>query len=379
MKRYDLWKLSFLNIFATPTRSVLTILGMAIGIGAILAVLTLGDAGRTQVESEMARLGIDKVWLTANEGAALRHGDAALLADALSTTVTEQVYAPATVRCRDEEQVGVVVGCTPDYMGIMDTQVLAGRALYPLEWKQGGRSVLLGRTLAQELGALTGDIVSVSGVTFRCVGVVEQRNELSQVNAERAVFVPVAVFCELMGQTVHEITLSVPKSTKPQAVAAMAVDVMRSQRNIDVQATTMQVQIEAANSVMAIFVDVLKWVAAICILVGGIGVMNILLVSVRERRREIGIMKSLGTTRAQICMLFLLEALIYALVGGVLGIAIGFGLIGTAGSSIGLHPVVRFRDCALVFTSALLVGLFFGVMPASRASQLRPVDALREE
>ena len=107
--------------------------------------------------------------------------------------------------------------------------------------------------------------------------------------------------------------------------------------------------------------------------------MNILLVSVRERRREIGIMKSLGTTRAQICMLFLLEALIYALVGGVLGIAIGFGLIGTAGSSIGLHPVVRFRDCALVFASALLVGLFFGVMPASRASQLRPVDALREE
>ncbi|MEG0640414.1 MAG: ABC transporter permease, partial [Clostridia bacterium] len=83
-----------MNIFATPTRSVLTILGMAIGIGAILTVLTLGDAGKTQVQSEMARLGIDKVWLTASNGSALKHGDAEMLSQALHTTVTEQVYAP---------------------------------------------------------------------------------------------------------------------------------------------------------------------------------------------------------------------------------------------------------------------------------------------
>ena len=141
----------------------------------------------------------------------------------------------------------------------------------------------------------------------------------------------------------------------------------------------MQVQIEAANSVMSIFVDVLKWVAAICILVGGIGVMNILLVSVRERRREIGIMKSLGTTEGQICLLFLLEALVYALVGGCMGLVIGIGLIETAGRSIGLTPVIRLGDCATVFLAALAVGLFFGVSPASRASRMKPVDALRDE
>ena len=90
-------------------------------------------------------------------------------------------------------------------------------------------------------------------------------------------------------------------------------------------------------------------VAAICILVGGIGVMNILLVSVRERRREIGIMKSLGTTEGQICLLFLLEALVYALVGGCMGLVIGVGLIETAGRSIGLTPVIRLGDCVAVF------------------------------
>ena len=219
----------------------------------------------------------------------------------------------------------------------------------------------------------------MSGVPLWVRGIIAQGNELSQVDASGAVFLPIAVFCEWMGQSVHEIILSVPEGVTPQAVAAMAQDVMRVKRDMSVEAVTMQVQIEAANSVMSIFVDVLKWVAAICILVGGIGVMNILLVSVRERRREIGIMKSLGTTEGQICLLFLLEALVYALVGGCMGLVIGIGLIETAGRSIGLTPVIRLGDCAAVFLAALAVGLFFGVSPASRASRMKPVDALRDE
>jgi len=136
---------------------------------------------------------------------------------------------------------------------------------------------------------------------------------------------------------------------------------------------------EAADSVVSVFVDVLKWVAMICVLVGGIGVMNILLVSVRERTREIGIMKSLGTTRGQICRLFLLEALLYALIGGAAGVLTGLLLIAVAGWSIGLNAHAAIGDCLLVFACALMVGLVFGVAPASRASALTCVDALREE
>ncbi len=379
MKRYDFWKLSLLNIFAAPARSVLTVLGMAIGIGAILAVITLGDAGRAQVKSEMTRLGIDRVWLTAAEGETLRHGDAQLLASALDATATEQVYAPATARAGRREESCVLVGCSREYMDLMGTGVLEGRDLYAAEWQPGARSVLLGAALAEKLGVESGELISVSGVPLWVRGIIAQGNELSQVDASGAVFLPIAVFCEWMGQGVHEIILSVPEGVTPQAVAAMAQDVMRVKRDMSVEAVTMQVQIEAANSVMSIFVDVLKWVAAICILVGGIGVMNILLVSVRERRREIGIMKSLGTTEGQICLLFLLEALVYALVGGCMGLVIGIGLIETAGRSIGLTPVIRLGDCAAVFLAALAVGLFFGVSPASRASRMKPVDALRDE
>ncbi len=379
MKRYDFWRLSLRNIFAAPARSVLTVLGMAIGIGAILAVLTLGDAGKHQVQSEMARLGIDRVWLTAAEGGSLRQGDAELLMQALGTTATEQVYAPVMAQSAAKQQSCVVVGCTRAYLTVMDTSVLKGRGLYAPEWEAGGRSVLLGEEIATELSVAAGELVSLAGMPFWVRGVVRQNNELSQVDASRAVFMPIKVLCGMMGQSVHEITLTVPKGAKPQAVAVMAQDVMLSQRGLHVETVTMQVQIEAANSVMSIFVDVLKWVAVICILVGGIGVMNILLVSVRERRREIGIMKSLGTTEGQVCTLFLLEALIYALVGGTFGILIGVGLIETAGRSIGLTPVIRIGDCAAVFMAALAVGLFFGVAPASRASRMKPVDALREE
>lgn len=379
MKRYDFWKLSLLNIFAAPARSVLTVLGMAIGIGAILAVITLGDAGRAQVKSEMTRLGIDRVWLTAAEGETLRHGDGQLLASSLDTAATEQVYAPATARAGRHEESCVLVGCSREYMDMMGTCVLEGRDLYAAEWQAGARSVLLGTALAEKLAVEPGDLISVSGVPLWVRGVIAQGNEMSQVDASGMVFLPIAVFCERMGQSVHEIILSVPEGIAPQAAAAMAQDVMRLKRDMSVEAVTMQVQIEAANSVMSIFVDVLKWVAAICILVGGIGVMNILLVSVRERRREIGIMKSLGTTGGQICLLFLLEALVYALVGGCMGLVIGIGLIETAGRSIGLSPVIRLGDCAAVFLAALAVGLFFGVSPASRASRMKPVDALRDE
>lgn len=379
MKRYDLWRLSARNLCASPVRSALTVLGMAIGVGAILAVLTLGTAGKHSVEYEMSRLGVDRVWLTAGENGDIQRGDAAMLSGALGMAVTEQVYAPATVRRAGVERQAVLVGCSRDYLAVMDTEVLEGRGLYALEWRAQSRAVLMGEELARSLRAFPGGEVSVSGFVFRLAGVVRQRNELSQIDAANAVFVPINAFCDLMGDRVHELTITVPREQKPQAVAAMAEDMMRQKRGADVETMTMQVQIEAANGVVAIFVDVLKWVALICILVGGIGVMNILLVSVRERRREIGVMQSLGSTRAQICWMFLLEALMYALVGGALGLVIGFMLIGSAGAAIGLSPIISVSDCALTFGCAVAVGLFFGVLPASRASRMRPVDALRDD
>ena len=379
MRRMDLWKLSLLNVFAAPLRSMLTVLGMAIGIGAILAVVTLGDAGKTQVRSEMARLGIDKVWITGAQETMLQQGDGNLLAEALQLKAAETVYASAEAVCGEREETAAIVGCEAEYLHMTGVEIVSGRMLYPVEWEADGRGLLLGENAAKALAAAAGDIIELFGRPFLVRGIVRGSDAFSRVDPSEAIFVPVKTLYAFIGTTIHEIMLDVPSGMLPQTAAAMASNVLANRRGLNVETMTLQVQMEAADSVIETFVEVLKWVALVCVLVGGIGVMNILLVSVRERRREIGIMKSLGATHRQICTLFLLEAVSYALLGGVLGVGLGHMLISIAGLSIGLAAQAEAADCICVFLAAVMIGVFFGVMPASRAAALTCVDALQEE
>lgn len=379
MKWKDRWSLSLRNIFSAPARSLLTVLGMAIGVGAILAVLTLGTAGRNQVRAEMARLGIDRVWISGDGKTPLMQGDGALLAGTLNAAALEQFAAPVEARGGDKEASLLLVGCTQEYLQSAQARLLEGRTLYPLEWKEGGNVMLLGEEAARELELGPGQIASLAGAPFWCVGVVRAEDGASQLELNRAAFVPLQTLADETGCALTQIVLIAGKEQKPQELARRAEQLLWRRRGVAVSTVTMQAQGEAAESVIAVFVDVLKWVAFICTLVGGIGVMNILFVSVRERRREIGVMKALGAAPSLICGLFLMEALIYAAVGGAAGVLIGIGLIQAAAGSIGLAPVLQAGDCAAVLLAALTIGLLFGVLPAFKASRLRPADALREE
>ena len=376
MKRYDFWKLSLRNVAGSPIRSLLTVLGMAIGVGAILAVLTLGDAGKTQVESEMVRLGIDRVWLTSGESGSLRQGDGARLAQALQTQVTEQSYLYGEVANGEYRTQAVIVGCEPEHAE--QSTLVEGRFLWPAEWSAQGQSVLLGEKLAAELKLHAGDRISICRKLFRVAGVIRQNRQSVRVDGDTVVFMPLEGIAAWTGNGVQEMTIAVGKNQRPVNVAQQAIEALRSLTGREAQATTMQAQVEAAESVIEIFVNVLAWIACICILVGGVGVMNILLVSVRERRREIGVMKSLGASEKQICLMFLMEAVLYAAIGGVTGVLIGFGIIRMASGAIGLRTNTRASDVAAVFSAAVAIGLFFGVSPALRASRMSPVDALRE-
>lgn len=378
MKRLEWWKLSLLNVFASPVRSLLTVLGIAIGIGAILAVITLGEAGQVQVRSEMTRLGIDKVWLTAQDGG-LRMGDGEWLGGVLGVQAAEAVYLPSSVCFGADEEQLAAVGCTQTYLDMCGASLVQGRHLHALEWEADGRSLLLGAEAARRLRAVPGDVVVLHGIPFVVAGLVEGGDAFGRTDASLSAFLPVRVLCDIMGDSIQEIMLDVPRGAQPQTLADEAQRALAIRRDIAAEAVTLQVQMEAADSVIAIFVDVLRWVAFVCMLVGGIGVMNILLVSVRERRREIGVMKSLGATYGQICTLFLLEALLYALIGGALGVCMGLGLISMAGAAIGLAARAKAADCLTVLAFSMLTGLFFGVAPASRAAGMKCVDALRQE
>ena len=374
MKVQDAMWLSATNLIKNPMRTLLTILGLGVGIAAILTVITLGAAGEVQVEREIDKLGVDKVWLTAENGSSLTPDSAAAVAAASGAPACAAAYTAGAVVADGEVHVVSVTGYDAGAEKVLQPVLLEGRWFTEREYQQGASVAIVNDALASALGGSpVGRRISLGVRQVTVVGVAAP----AEAQATGAlVALPLRTLLDTYPDaSVSEVTVSVPHGARADEVAAMALASLGE----GFQAATLQTEIDAARSVIRIFVMVLACVAAVCMVTGGIGVINILLVSVRERRREIGLMKAVGGTSGQVAALFLMESVCYALLGGLLGLALGVGMIALFGRIIGLSASLTVAVALPTLLGAGALGVIFGVAPAMKAAGMQPVDALRQE
>ncbi|MBP3636367.1 MAG: ABC transporter permease [Clostridia bacterium] len=376
MRLTDAAGLSATNLRKNPVRTLLTILGLGVGIGAVLTVLTLGSAGEEQVEFQIARLGVDKVWITPMDGHALEADAGEAITASTGAPACAGAYTLTAVSLNGHTALAQVNGYDQGMEVVHTPSILEGRLFASREY--AGRPVaLVDETMAEALGGeVIGSRVDVGSRKVRIVGIVGGMKVQAVSASNGMIILPLQTFLDTYAAAgVSEVTVGVPQGARAEQLGDAAVTALGG----GYQASTLQAEIDAARSVVRIFVMVLTCVAAVCMLTGGIGVMNILLVSVRERRREIGLIKAIGGTGTQVGLLFLLEAVCYALLGGILGILLGMVMIRLFGAWIGLDAVLSAQLALPAVGIAALLGAIFGVAPALRAAGMLPVDALKSD
>ncbi|MBC8530711.1 ABC transporter permease [Gehongia tenuis] len=382
MSFWDMARMAFHHMRHNFMRSFLTLLGIAIGVASILTVTSVGDGGRARMNRELMRFGINRVWIYPEEDPLTVRSAAALMG-------LDNVSACCPVARRMGLAEGgegrctlQVVGATPAQLEGEELKLVLGRFLKDTDGALRERSAVIMSRTAEALyaGDPIGETLWVDGAAFKVVGVVESGTEpVSKSAAVDQVFLPLSVYETLYpGGSLTEITLSVAEGADVAGVREAAGE-MLARQSVKAELKSLDYERGLAEDVLSIFLMVMSFVAAICLVAGGVGVMNIMLVTVSERTHEIGLMKALGADSGMIMVQFLGEALFFSLTGGLIGILGGMGLTALARIFLDIPAAVGFGPALLTALFAAALGLVFGLYPAWKATQLDPVEALGKE
>ena len=375
----DAIRMSASNLRGRLMRTLLTILGLGVGVAAVLTVITLGSAGELRVEQEIVKLGVNKIWVRpAGDEKGISLSSAEQLRRETGAPVCAGAYTAAVLNdqgCTRTVQVaGYDIGCNE----VHKIQIVAGRLLHPVDHERAHAVCVVDEGLAEQLGGNPlGRYISLGARSFLVVGVVKRMPAQMMSGINGFVILPMSAFMDTFAGNVAELTISVPMHLRPQMLAEQIEQHLSEDETYRID--TLEKEINAAREIVRIFVMVLLCVACVCVLTGGIGVMNVLMICVRERRREIGLMKALGASASDIASIFLLEALIYAVLGGMLGLVLGYLMIVVFGYWIGLEAVFTAAVWVPVLLGSSLLGVMFGVLPSLKAASLEPVIALGSE
>jgi putative ABC transport system permease protein len=391
---------------ANKLRSLLTMLGIVIGVAAVIAMVALGTGAQTAVKERISSLGTTLLTVSpgqqrgmgvviADQNAKLTMEDAKALEDRAAniTAVQPEMNRNLQITYTNRNASASVVGTSANYLEVRKYKLLAGRMFTAMEDDARQRLAVVGPAVATNMGleapdALLGENIRIRGIQFTVIGVLESKGQASPFgNPDEQILIPIntgrfRVFGTDRLRSISVLALSEEKI--PDAMADIQKVLRREHRLRQNQPDDFQMRSQAdflntLGETTQVFTYLLSGIAAVSLLVGGIGIMNIMLVSVTERTREIGIRKALGATRSAILLQFLIEAIVLCCLGGLIGIVVGSGGATALSAAFAWNVKISLPAIFLAFAFSAAVGLIFGVWPARRAATLDPIVALRYE
>ncbi len=402
----EMLRIAWGGITANKLRSGLTILGMTIGVASVIVLIAVGNGSSKAVQSTIQSLGTNvlvvqssggfrfgarastaaSVSLTKQDAEALQ--DPSLAPDVKSASPVVNATEAKLVYDGTSYEPSSFVGTTPSYLTAHTYKLQEGTSFTSEDVSRHRRVAVIGQTVVQELFAgqnAVGQNMKVNGSNYEVLGVLAKKGTNGITNEDDVVMAPITTVQDSITGTgpIDSITVQASSESSLDAAEAQVTQILEERHRIkDTAEPGFNVLnqgslLETSSSTSSVFTTLLGEVAAISLLVGGIGVMNIMLVSVTERTREIGIRKAIGARRGDILTQFLTEAVLVSLFGGITGVAVG--VIGSHFEIAGVHPEIATYSIFLAFGAALASGLFFGTYPAARAARLRPIEALRFE
>ncbi len=412
----DIAKTAFSSLMANKLRSSLTVLGIVIGVTSVISLMSIGKGAQRSITQSIEGIGTNLLFVRpnfANEGRAqgaagatitLTYEDAQALSDASAAPaisgVAPQAQGGGQIVAGGQNTFAQIMGVTPDFINVLNRNIAEGEFITDSDLQARTNVVVLGSSIAKTLfpdSEAVGETVRISQRPFQITGVMQPIGGTTTGTQDNVVYVPLTTYqTRLSSQrtsqgrnSVQLINVKASDANSIDAAKAQIAQVLRDRHRVvlgasdDFTITSQEDVIQTRTQVVNVFTIFLGAISGISLLVGGIGVMNIMLVSVAERTREIGIRKALGAKRRDIMMQFLIEAIFLSLIGGLIGVALGLSTSGLV-EKISLNnqtltTAVTPDIIILAVSVSAFIGIFFGIYPASRASRLDPIVALRHD
>lgn len=406
MNLTNLFKIAIRALFRNKMRAFLTMLGIIIGVASVIAMLAIGEGSKKSITDEMSSMGTNLVMimpnfqrragvsLGASSSMALKYSDVTAIRNEAASiaSVSPTVNANGQVIYGNQNTQTTIYGVSEEYLEIRKMTIESGRIFNDTEVRSMSKVCILGQTVVENLFGEdidpVGLTIRIKNLPFEIIGTLEDKGESGMgQDQDDVILAPYTTVQRRLAAIdyINGIYCSAVSEEKSAAAIAEIEEILRRTHKLkesdenDFRVMSQSELLETVSTVTNILKLLLGAIAGISLLVGGIGIMNIMLVSVTERTREIGLRMSIGGRGKDILRQFLVESMLLSIVGGIFGIIFGYLIAKLAGTLLDMPPVVASSSVLLAFVVCFIIGVFFGWYPARKAANLNPIDALRYE